>query len=257
MPRTLSLSECLRHFAERFTGRQNVEHRRSLARFTGASYDNSVVYWLAGKYLPVGLNKWKTIAFFHLIGYPINEFDSLQPDYQTALVLLGCGLTDPKELGGVFGYSGPQVTSQLFVVLSNNTELSAEKQATIKAFVAEHQDVMAETKASVRKQYQNVLYQPVVPVAPSVAPLPAPREIAPADITGLDPRSAAASLAYQIKAMLPLAEFLESDAVSDSVRDELRMLSAPDAGGVFKLANILHRLCGPRGRDSLRQKKGQ
>ena len=47
--------------------------------------------------------------------------------------------------------------------------------------------------------------------------------------------------------MLPLAEYVESDACTPEERKLLRALAGID--GVFRLANVLNRLCGEKVRE--------
>lgn len=260
MPNALDLRSCLADYATRFEGRGHYPQRLRLAEFTGASYDNTVVYWLAGKYQPSGEKKWKATVFFHLIGYTVEAFERLRPDYQTVLLLMGYGLADPKELAAVFGYTGEQAVTQFYAVLSRNTELSAQKMDTIHRFAMEHQSAAENIVADVQRDYAEVVlatteektFESPAPVNAVVSPLPAPTISQPN--AGLNPRQAAHSLAYLIKAAEPLAKFLESDDVGDDVRDLLRKLSGSDAGGVFRLANSLTRLCGARARMNIKER---
>ena len=67
--------ECLAHFAARAAPHPEAEEL--LAKFTGAVRHGSVDWWLAGKYLPVGMNLIKIRYFLEAAGYAVRELEGL------------------------------------------------------------------------------------------------------------------------------------------------------------------------------------
>lgn len=261
----MPLSACLAHYAERFSGRKSAKQRMRIAEFTENSHTGSVVYWLNGSYLPKGLSFWRVTVFFHLIGYRVEEFERLREEYQKAVVLLGAGVMEAAELAREFGYHGDQRISQMYTVLRNNTLLSDDKMLVIKQFVEEQTSIITEIYESTALQYSDVILEKTLPVKspePELEPTPVVHEVAPpekvtvvettADASDELAEMAARTLAGLIQTAVPLAKLLDSDRVTENVRDRLRQLSGPGASGVFELSNLLNRLCGPRARQSLR-----
>lgn len=254
------LAACLKDFARRFEGRNYAAQRKRISEFVGCSHDSSVIYWLSGKYQPHGTSFWKTVVFFHLIGYRVEEFEQLRMEYQKAVILMGAGMVSPEELAEVFGYESKQQVSQLLVVLRNNSQLSADKMTAIRTYVDDNASTVVEVKKQVQTDYRDVLLATqLTEVVPRAAP-PEPAgqpEATPDVVAGLSPEVTIAVLADLIKAALPLAQWLESDAATEDMRAQLRERSGRAADGVFRLGNLLNRLCGERARQSLRQQQGQ
>lgn len=254
----LDLRGCLSDFARRFPPKkENANLRRTLADFTGASFDGAVRHWLGGGRPPVGTYAWKAIVFFQLLGYDVEEYRRLGrakngQAKQRCCVLFAADLISDREFAAVYGYTGQQAMSQLFVALREAKSLSDEKESVIKTFADEYTEAAEEFKATFVREYAAVIVKQSVPQ--QIAPVPVVPESTSSteaeSIAGLDPMLLAKMMGLQIKALLPVAAYLESDQVSDDVRKQLREAAGGD--GVFKLANALHRLCGETARKNMR-----
>lgn len=254
---TLTLEECFHDFKTRFP--KNDPKRLLLGEFTGASQGRTIGRWLGGQLQPTGEYKWRSIAFFTLLGYTIPQFVNIRPLYQRAIQLFALGVMDAKKLATEgFGFQGVNATHKMYQAFERDRSTMPERETALRQYLKQHTEDLEAAKQLFDEQYG------VIKLAlPEVAGTPEPSvpkilvQPVPVRLTQSLPATAPVkpklshdillgSAANLIQGLLPLLELIASDAFTAAERAQLRDSTGRD--GVFKLSNVLEQLCGERAR---------
>lgn len=260
-PPTLTLAECFRDFNERFPKTDQSGQRQLLGEFTGANQEQTINRWLSGKLQPGGEYKWRSIAFFSLLGYKIQLFEAAGYHYKRAIELLALDVITADKLAGEgFGFAGQEPKSRMYRVFENGeTPLSPVRTVTLQNFIDQHVEDLTAAKQLFDEQYGAIKLAAVeissqpesVVVIPTAQPAAAVRPLRPTASAVVRPKlshdTILTSAANFAQGLLPLLELIASDAFSAAERAELRERAGGD--GIFKLSNILENLCGERARN--------
>lgn len=259
--KTMSLRECLLHYAERFKGREQTQQRMLLAQFVGVSHQSTALYWLRGdKQQPSGGAKWRAIGFFNLLGYSVAEYNNLRPEYQYACKALAYGLLDSQELGREFGYTGTNLSSRFYRVLETNGDLAEASWSRLQKFVTENQALIIEAESEQRRRYAVAMLQsdgstlcgslqkPAMSDVNQESIEPAAVVTLPSQPLGVEKRRPLGPVrqlriqhvAQELAALQPLLQWLANDA-QPSDREQFRDLLG--ARTVFDISNDLNHLC--------------
>lgn len=236
-----TVSECFAHFAAQEFDR---DPKKAVADFFGIVLQPTVSRWFT-RFSGTGENLLKARYFLELYGYKPTELADVPACVQDLGRLYAYSIASFEDITEVFAFSGESPREQAFRVLLGKLGTSKERMQRICEYVEPLSGLIAERRdqwvADLPKRVQH-----------ATADAPAPTAILPLRKKGPDVREAIViSAATQVKALLPLCELLLSDEFSADERNHFRDLSGGD--GVFKLANILHRLCGEKARAKFQQ----
>ena len=261
MSKVLSLEECFADFARCFPGRVNHGQRKQLAEFVGVCNEATVSRWLKNALLPTGTNKWKSMVFFHCIGYSVSEFEKLRPLYQNACKLLAFGLVEANELAHEFGYEGTGPKSRMFRTLDTNSEILVESKERLERYLESTSGLLVQAEKDFGVKYQDVMLcrqAPKTKAAPKVSatadPLPvaeppgASMFLRPSLPTTAQKVRGNGSLrkmwvqhaAMQLAGLQPIIHWLTNEATPEE-RVEFRELLGSRT--VFAISNDMDKLC--------------
>lgn len=259
-PKLVTLKQCFQHYNERFPRKDKTPERLFLAQFAETAKEQTIQDWLREKSKPAGEYKWRAVAFFALLGYPIDAYVRVRPVIQRAIELLALDVVTAQTLVKKgFGFSSTNATSEMYVVLGTNRAMLPEREIALERFVAEHTGDLLAAKQLFDEQYGAIRLdvpeitlqpKPVVGIQPE-QPAAAVRPLRPVVSAVVRPKlshdTILNSAANLVQGLLPLLELIASDAFSAAERAQLRERAGGD--GIFKLSNVLEDLCGERARN--------
>ena len=254
-----STSECVRLFAERchlnvkknrtFPLRNEVSDFLGIDEQTGYQRFKCLV-------MPHGVNLLKLQLLLELAGYEIEERIALphlahsigvQIALNPDLLKKAAGQMEVKQdaiLAWTFGRSFPTDSARLDKLgafVEDRTSSTQEKLDVWLDFLKEKKLIRVSKVESLRD-------------VPEENQMPPTEQIAKSDIASDAMKDrCVASLANLVLAALPLARFLDSEACAEEDRMKLRELAGN--AGVFKLSNMLNRLCSSRARSAIESSK--
>jgi len=236
---------CVAHLAEATKG--DLEKRKTIVSFVGVT-DSTVRRWFRGEMIPVGEPLLRLRFYMEFLGYNVAELQSLNPPVRDAARLFAFRIATLREIAQLVGYSeGRGGTDTLLAVFRGTQGVSKQRLDEFTSFVEVYGDQLLEKKRSTKKIQLNdgtsrtsaeddlgAAKQPRVvhPLRPVVQPR--------------DRDVIIESLGASVKALIPLARAASSDGFTAEERARVRELAGGD--GVFRLANLLFRLCGERAR---------
>lgn len=232
---------CLKHLAIAIGN--DTAKRDVIARF--ADVDSSTVRrWFKDERTPIGEPLVRTRFYLELLGYDVEELQALDAVVRDAARMFSFGVASIPEIVQLVGYTeGRSGIETVIAVFRGAQGISRKKHKDLEAFVEMNREIFAEKKRMVKRiEIGTVNQLPVRSVQSALSPRQRFGECSPLDLRRIFIESAA----KQVLVLLPLMRAIESDAFSAEERTLLRELSGGD--GVFKLANILTRLCGERTR---------
>lgn len=247
---TKPLRDCFADFNRRFPQiRGEIRSEiQLLSDFTKCEVPGTIRRWLLNERSPVGENKFRSIAFFHLIGYKVSEFENARPLYQKAILLFALDAVAPIDLATKgFQITGQSVTDKLYRSLSENNDILPKKVPFlieyVESYSADHDAAMElfSEKYGVLKQVPT----PQVIAVPVQAKVAAPTAKTSATPTVTN-KIVIETIAHMLHGLLPLATIAASDGFSPEERAQLREMMGLD--GIFRLSNIFEKLCGERAR---------
>lgn len=236
--------QCLHHLAATAFDRDPGE---ALASFVGATKHPTVDRWFSNRAKPVGEYLLKIRYFLELLGYHVNELEMLDPTVRDAGRLVAFSIIEPDDLAKEFGYRATEnAKDSMMRVLFGKSVPSADKIEKARQMLDACADLVEEKRREI------------------IGNLPVPKKagngqdrdqriaaVAPAHVPRRQDRNESVidALANMVKAMIPIADLVLSDDFSPEQRKNLR--ERADVDGVFRLSNLLNRLCGERARNQL------
>lgn len=214
--------ECLRKHVSAFNPLE------PLLEFTGAP-PQTVRRWVKGKCKPMGIFLVRLRYFLESRGYPLESLEKLAPEVRDYGMLIACGRVSVEEAVRSLG-----ITSQpyLFRILRGDIKSSSHVWAKkMREVVKGHGQT---TGRGVSKSAEETV-QAKVSLSKSGVKVTSDRQLI------------LLALSKQISAMLPLAERVASDKFSVEDRRMLREMAGD--GVIFRLSNLLTKLCGERARE--------
>ena len=237
--------ECLVYFLNRKTSEKD---RQDFVSFIGISDKSDTLYrWSSGKRLPWGENLLRVRTYLTLHGYNVTEVEVLDHVVRDAGFIIAFNLATLDDFMNNINLPGHRAKDQAFGILFGRRGLSHKRREDISAFVALWQEQldrkMGRAIGSAPRELRfgsptPIKHAPVPAMPPAVPEMPKSKN------------ELIKGLAYLILGMLPLTEYLLSDAFTAEDREKLRQMANGD--GVFLLSNRLNRLCGERARRELK-----
>lgn len=239
-----STLECLAHYLKRLppsTSRAGIAARTPIVQFCQCARQ-TIRDWTLGQ-PPIGTNLIRVRYFLVADGYAVSEIEKLHPLVRELGQLLAYGVLSLDAIRQEMGYSN---TKDVLATLHGKQRPNNFEQR-ISRLVNKYRPSIAQ-----RLRDNQHIHSIPAPAASRTSPTGRRPEAKPSIVGShpIDKRSVVESLAALIRAGLPLAELIESDVFSDQDRRQLRVLTGQN--GVFRLANILNRLCGEEARAQLR-----
>ncbi len=236
---------CLAHYA---SSTFNEDPRMGLALFTGTTVHPTVHRWLRGTAVPIGENAIGVRYYLELLGYEISE-NPRDPVLQEIGRMVAYDIATVedlcKEVGAVTDYG----RNLMLAALLGRAPISDDRLAVLESFALSFRDIIDEKKREIIAQLPHRMSQtkPAEPIAQR--PTPSPILVTTTPSSDKLSVSLVTSLAHLVQAAIPLAEIVNSDKCSPEDRKKLRDLAG--GNGVFRLANLLNRLCGEKARSQL------
>lgn len=230
----------------------DFENRQLAADFIGVS-THTIRRWLKGAPPPIGQSFWSACLFFDLLGYKVSEYDDLPDLYKSAIRAFTYGLDEPDVVATYFAHEGKNPSSSLYRRFREKAAMTEEVEgrAASMLYSAEVSEMIREAEHSWLERFKRY---PVVAGAEGAA---AKEASVSSPVTKLKAKAEKTeepsfdlmieTLAGLVHAMQPLAKYLESDNFSAAERDLVREKVGQKK--LFKLSNILARLCGEEARE--------
>lgn len=236
-----STAACLKHLADAIN--DDTAKRHIIARFADVD-PGTVRRWFKNERTPIGEPLIRIRFYLEFLGYDVEELHVLDVIIRDAARMFAFGVATIPEIVQLVGYTeGKSGIETVIAIFRGARRTSRKRIEDFGAFVEMNQGVFAEKKRVIRRIEIGTASQlPARPAQASLLPRPRLGERSQLNLRQLFIESAA----KQVKALLPLVQAIESDTFTPEERTLLRELSGGD--GVFKLANILTRLCGERSR---------
>jgi hypothetical protein len=243
--------ECIQHFANEIkTRRDHFLIRKKVADFVGAG-ESAVYRWFSGKNPPVGEGLIKIRFYLEHQGYEVKELAGLRPEVRDAARLYAFGILTLSELVVLFGHPpGRGGLDTLLSVFRGMEGISSERAQLYREFISAYAEQLPAKQQELQKielnSNKDVPAVSLVRLGASERSKPKPAQLTLR--TSIDSHEAImVAFSGQVKALIPLAELIESDTFTPEQRARTRELAGGD--GVFKVANMLFRLCGERARN--------
>lgn len=238
-----SALECLKHYLNRLpppTTRAGAAARNPIISFCQCAR-KTIRHWMRGQ-PPIGTMLVRVRYFLDAHGYRVEELERLTPLIRDLGALVAYGILNLKQATEAMGYKQEW---DLLNALHGKQIPNNLKQRAV-PLIIEHRAVLEKRMAEYRMQG----FIPAAPPADTPGLRPSSKDARSTTAAiGSDRRLVITSLAAMLKAVLPLAELLDSEEFSEDERHQLRTITGRD--GVFRLANTLHRLCGEEARAQL------
>jgi hypothetical protein len=262
-PKPVTLKQCFRSYNERFPKSNGPTARQFLGKFTEAAKEQTVQGWLTEKSMPLGEYKWRCIAFFALLGYPIEPYVRVRPIIQRAIELLALDVVPVQTLVSKgFCFESSNATGEMYVVIEKNRAMLPEREIALERFFAEYTEDLLIAKQLFSEAYGTAALETTTSQAEPTPPQAVTPSLEQRKIARLDPKPAVPegektgtklsrkaliqSTAYLILALEPNLELLASDTFSAAERATLRDLTGGD--GIFKVSNYFEKLCSEQAR---------
>lgn len=236
---------CLAHYA---SSTFSEDPRMGLARFTGTTVHPTVHRWMRGTSVPIGENAIGARYYLELLGYEITE-NPRDPVLQEIGRMVAYDIATVEDLCKEVGTVTDYGRDNMLGVLLGRISVSDERRAMLESFALSFRDIIDEKKRELIAQLPHRVPQAKSAEAIVQRPVPSPISAITAPPSGKLSMSLVSSLAHLVQATIPLAEIVNSDKCSPEDRKKLRDLAGGD--GVFRLANLLNRLCGEKARSQL------
>lgn len=225
-------AECLKHYggAIKNSGPDGAAARAPMATFTGAN-ERTVRDWLLGRVPPVGKFIVKARYFLEQQRYAVSELKQLDPLVHELGRLMAHGAIGFDEAVKALGVPGDRYLLRILhggiVSMARATWVDAARK-----LVEERRDRMP-------VQYSRATAGPAKRLVISSAPggRLSERELVLQALAGL------------VQLTIPLAERALSNSFSPEERARLRESTGGD--GIFRLSNLLNRLCGEKARERI------
>lgn len=244
-----TLDECLRHMA---STPFDTDARDSLAKFAGVTVHPSAYRWLARRSDPVGEQLLRVRYYLEHIGYDVEELRGIDSAVADIGRMIAFRVLEVDDLVTELGYGGTMSSarSQTYRLLLGKSGQESEKMSKVRELAASFRDILDEKRSGTPK------IRPITGSGESSVDLERPKPVIEfqakavrSQPTPSNSERMVVSLAHSVLAMIPLAEAMLSDGVSAEDRKRLRDLAGGD--GVFRLSNLLNRLCSERARNEL------
>lgn len=212
-----TFDQCLAHFIDVCKGGYTtpslfLSEERNFAR------------WVEGRSKPIGDNKVRMRVYLQDLGYTITDVEGQSKVIAVAAEVLACRFATVSELAYGFGFQGKERINKMLRILHGNRRARPRDLHTGEAFLAQFDEsVRAARKAR---------------VSSSVSVAAVPRIVGGET---LDKAGMLVACASFIMGMLPITDYLLSDACTAGDREKLRLLTGGD--GLFNLSTNFNRLC--------------
>lgn len=234
-----STKECFTHLVKGM-GDNLLSSRKLIASFTGV-LDSTVARWIKDSVAPKGESLLRLRFYLEFLGYNVEELLELNPLIRNAARLCAFQVETLTTVAHLVGYpEGRNGIDGLIAVFRGTRSMSEKRLQHLASFVELYSDQLKGKQQATQK----VEVMPHKQITPEVPKRPL---ISRMSRQPLEAREAIiASIAYSVLALIPLAVIISSDTYTAADRKQVRERAGGD--GVFKLANLLYRLCGERTR---------
>ncbi len=235
----VALEEAIRLFA----AKANDSDKHEFCTFVDMLPATYTAWKNAPRIRPVGLGRVRIRHFLEYRGYHIDEIEGLKEPILSLSRILAFGVLTPAQLAVELGVKKER---DIFTVLFSIVSPKLFRLNRIASIVQKYQDALKE-KLPVLSSRETVPAEPAVIKQAPVVPV---RSQIDGPLTKETKRALIASFVALAKPLLPIAEFVLSEAFS--AEDRKRVREMMDGDGVFKLSTLFRDLCSETTRNSHR-----
>lgn len=233
-----SLVDCIKDFGQKTKGK--FAYRRKVAHLMGLN-TYTVHTWLNKHKSPGGLNLLKLFLLLELNGYVVTEAKMIDPKIREYGKLLAMEVLKMDVAVNALEAANP---NGILKIMLGRSGTSHKKMAEIEATLAEN-----EWKKASQTKFQEWINKAVF-VEKQTKTIADTEKREP--FVGIGHNPALEIFAHQVKAMIPLAEWIVSNQFTADERHKLREFSSNGrSNDVFKLSTILNRLCSETARKEM------
>ena len=231
--------ECLAHFSHQIGN--DYKRRKAICDLMGVHKETGYD-WFTKLRTPTGLNLLRLRCLLSLVGYAVNEMESLAPRVRLCAELVGLNVISIDGFVSDMEYH----KDTAFRVLLGRQGTSSQADQKLAKFDAS-KDRLAEVKAGHLKTLGFTRVN-----GSAATPVKIPTITVEQPIQPCDREQTLVSLSHLVSATLFLAEKVAGDEFTPEDRQRLRKLTATQRGrsnGVFELYQALGALCSERARN--------